>query len=202
MGVVWAEGWTPFIPPMPGCPSRMVISWPSRARWMAATIPMIGVLVLGTLYGLLAAVGQSVLGLVYRAGQVEVDVMGKVKGEKAAWGSVGRDRKRRTVDGILVLRLSAPLFWVNATKATVLVMDEVEFNFLTSRIVSKRSVVFSDGRSVNHDLSIRAYCLHELGRLLHSAGFRVVSVTGNINTTNRFYGQHSPYLIILSEKPE
>jgi len=80
------------------------------------------------------------------------------------------------------------------------VMDEVEFNFLTSRIVSKRSVVFSDGRSVNHDLSIRAYCLHELGRLLHNAGFRVSSVTGNINTDNRFFGQHSPYLIVLSEK--
>lgn len=80
------------------------------------------------------------------------------------------------------------------------VMDEVEFNYLTSRIVSKRSVVFSDGRSVNHDLSIRAYCLHELGRMLHTAGFRVVSVTGNINTDNRFFGQHSPYLIVVSEK--
>jgi len=80
------------------------------------------------------------------------------------------------------------------------VMDEVEFNFLTSRIVSKRSVVFSDGRSVNHDLSIRAYCLHELGRLAHNAGFRVVSVTGNINTDNRFFGQHSPYLIVVAEK--
>jgi SAM-dependent methyltransferase len=80
------------------------------------------------------------------------------------------------------------------------VMDEVEFNFLTSRIVSKRSVVFSDGRSVNYDLSIRAYCLHELGRMLHNVGFRVVSVTGNINTDNRFFGLYSPYLIVLSEK--
>ncbi len=82
------------------------------------------------------------------------------------------------------------------------VMDEVEFNFLTSRIVSKRSVVFADGRSVNHDLSIRAYCLHELGRILHTSGFRVVSVTGNINTDNRFFGQYSPYLIVMSEKPK
>ena len=81
------------------------------------------------------------------------------------------------------------------------VMDEVEFNFLTSRIESKRSVVFADGRSVNRDLSIRAYCLHELGRLLHGSGFKVVSVTGNIHTQNRFFGPHSPYLIILSQKP-
>ena len=87
---------------------------------------LIGVLVLGTLYGLLFAVAQSVLGLIYRSVQVEVDVMGKVEGEKAAWGSLGRNPENRTVDGILILRLSAPLFWVNATKATLLVMDEVE----------------------------------------------------------------------------
>jgi len=80
------------------------------------------------------------------------------------------------------------------------VMDEVEFNFLSSRVVSKRSVVFSDGRSINHDLSIRAYCLHELGRLLHSCGFKVRSITGNHSTESRFFGTDSPYLIILSEK--
>ena len=80
------------------------------------------------------------------------------------------------------------------------VMDEVEFNFLTSRIVSKRSVVFADGRSVNHDLSIRAYCLHELGRLLSEQGFKVSSVTGSMSTQDRFFGQYSPYLIILAQK--
>jgi MFS superfamily sulfate permease-like transporter len=41
--------------------------------------------------------------------------MGRIPGEKAAWGSVARHPERRTIDGILVLRISAPLFWVNAT---------------------------------------------------------------------------------------
>lgn len=97
-----------------------------RNDFVGSMAALVGVLVFGTLYGLLFAVAQSVLGLIYRSVQVEVDPMGKVEGEKAAWGSLGRHPGHKTVDGILVLRLSAPLFWVNATKATLLVMDEVE----------------------------------------------------------------------------
>ena len=38
-----------------------------RNDFVAAMVALGGVLVLGTLYGLLAAIGQSVLGLVYRS---------------------------------------------------------------------------------------------------------------------------------------
>jgi high affinity sulfate transporter 1 len=96
-----------------------------RNDFVGCMAALIGVLVLGTLYGLLFAVAQSVLGLIYRSVQVEVDVMGKVQGEKAAWGSLGRNPDHRTEDGILILRLSAPLFWVNAAKASQLIMREV-----------------------------------------------------------------------------
>ncbi len=82
----------------------------------AAIAAMIGVLVLGPLYGLLVAIGLAVLGLVYRSSRVETDVMGKVPGEKAAWGSLTDHPERRTYDGILVLRLDVPLFWANASE--------------------------------------------------------------------------------------
>jgi sulfate permease, SulP family len=85
-----------------------------RNDFIAALCALGGVLVLGTLYGLLAAVGQSVLGLVYRSSQVNAEVMGRIHGEKAAWGSTTRNPERRTVEDILVLRLDAPIFWVNA----------------------------------------------------------------------------------------
>ncbi len=89
-----------------------------RNDGIAAIVALIGVLVLGPLYGLLVAVGQSLLGLIYRSVQVHIDEMGRVPGEKAAWGSVADHPERRTADGVLVLRLDAPLFWVNA--ATVI----------------------------------------------------------------------------------
>src|SRR6185369_8809545 len=79
---------------------------------VAAAIAAVGVLVFGPLYGLLLAVAGSVLGLVYRSSRVEVEVMGRVAEEKAAWGGVRDHPDRATVPGILVLRMDTPIFWV------------------------------------------------------------------------------------------
>jgi MFS superfamily sulfate permease-like transporter len=96
--------------------------WSIRSNdGIAAVVAMIGVLALGPLLGLLIAVGQSLLGLVYRSTQVHIEEMGKLPEEKAAWGSLTNHPERTTVPGILVLRLDSPLFWANA--ATV--MDQL-----------------------------------------------------------------------------
>jgi MFS superfamily sulfate permease-like transporter len=87
-----------------------------RNDFVAAMAAMIGVLLLGPLYGLLVAIGLAVLGLVYRSSRADIDVMGKVPDEKAAWGALTNHPERKTIDGILVLRLDSPLFWANATE--------------------------------------------------------------------------------------
>ena len=86
-----------------------------RNDGLAAVVAFVGVLALGPLNGLLLAVAQSLLGLVYRSMQVEIDEMGRVDGEKAAWGSVANDPSRRTYRGVVVLRPDGPLFWANAS---------------------------------------------------------------------------------------
>jgi sulfate permease, SulP family len=93
--------------------------------FMAALAAMVGVLLFGPLYGLLAAVGLAVLGLVYRSSRIEMEVMGKVPDEKAAWGSIRNHPERRTIDGILVIRLDAPLFWANAAEIQDGVLEAV-----------------------------------------------------------------------------
>jgi MFS superfamily sulfate permease-like transporter len=95
---------------------------------VAAGAALAGVLVLGTLYGLLAAVALSVLGLVYRSSRMDIEPMGKVPHEKAAWGSLRNHPERRPVPGLCVLRLDAPLFWVNAAQVRDLVITAVEEN--------------------------------------------------------------------------
>jgi sulfate permease, SulP family len=85
-----------------------------RNDFIAAAVAFVGVVVLGPLNGLLVAIGQSLLGLVYRSMQVEIDEMGRVEGEKAAWGSVANDPSRRTYRRVAVLRPDGPLFWANA----------------------------------------------------------------------------------------
>jgi hypothetical protein len=61
-------------------------------------------------------------------------------------------------------------------------------------------VVFDDGRQLEQEISIRAYGLHELGRLLRQAGFRVLDVSGSTATRSQFFGSASRSLMILSEK--
>jgi MFS superfamily sulfate permease-like transporter len=96
--------------------------WIRRNDFVSAIVAMVGVLLFGPLYGLLIAIGQSLLGLVYRFSLVDVEVMGRVADEKAAWGSIRNHPERRTYEGIVVLRLNAPLFWVNASDACDLVL--------------------------------------------------------------------------------
>ncbi len=97
-----------------------------RNDFVGAVAALVGVLVFGVLYGLLAAIVQSVAGLVYRSSRVGVDAMGKVAGEKAAWGSTARHPERKHVQGVLVLRVNGPVFWVNASLVRSAVLAQVD----------------------------------------------------------------------------
>ena len=80
------------------------------------------------------------------------------------------------------------------------VLEEVDFNFHTSRIMTHRSIVFEDGRQLEQEISVRAYSLHEIGRLLRQAGFRVLDISGGLATRGHFFGQTSRNLLVLAEK--
>jgi len=90
--------------------------------------------------------------------------------------------------------------WWEGTGCVVL--EEVDFNYHTSRIVTHRSIVFEDGRQLEQEISVRAYSLHEIGRLLRQAGFRVIDVSGGLNTRGQFFGNVSRSLLIVAEKRE
>lgn len=79
-------------------------------------------------------------------------------------------------------------------------IDETNIDFITSRLKVKRTVMLEDGRSRELDYSLRLYALHELGRLLHDIGFRILEVTGHTAIPGIFLGPDSPRLIVLAEK--
>ena len=144
-----------------------------RNDFVAAMSALAGVLVLGTLYGLLAAIGQSVLGLVYRSSKVGVDVMGRIKGEKAAWGSLAGHPERTAVDGVLVLRLDSPIFWVNAADVRDRVLAAVDLAPGTRTLIldleSTNQLDTSSADMLGHlldDLRVRDIDLH-LVRVFH-----------------------------------
>lgn len=80
------------------------------------------------------------------------------------------------------------------------VLEEVDFNYFSSRIQSNRSVVFDDGRQLEQEISIRSFGLHELGKLLHAVGYRVVEVSGSMTTRGRFFGAHSRDIVVVAER--
>ena len=79
-------------------------------------------------------------------------------------------------------------------------MDDMIIDWITSRMKVKRTMMMDDGRSREIEYSIRLYALHELGKLLHENGFRVVQVSGRVATPGVFFGAHSPRTLILAEK--
>lgn len=93
---------------------------------VAAVVAAVGVLALGPLNGLLVAIAGSVLGLVYRSSRVDVEIMGKVLAEKAAWGGTRQHPERPTFPGVMVLRVNAPMFWVTAAPIVDAVLAEVD----------------------------------------------------------------------------
>jgi SulP family sulfate permease len=85
------------------------------ADFAAATVAAAGVVLFGPLPGLGIAIVISLLAIIYRAAFPRIEVLGKISDEKAAWGRIRKHPNRRPVPGVVVARLDAPLFWVNAT---------------------------------------------------------------------------------------
>jgi SAM-dependent methyltransferase len=79
-------------------------------------------------------------------------------------------------------------------------MDEMHVDFFSSRLRVKRTVLFEDGRSRECEYSIRLFGLHELGKMLHETGFKVVEVTGHPAHPGVFFGSESPRIIVLAER--
>lgn len=97
----------------------------------------------------------------------------------------------------LIADLPARVWWEGDG---CVVLEEVDFNYFASRIASNRSVVFDDGRQLEQEISMRAYSLHEFGKVLHAAGLRVLEISGSTATRGRFFGNKSREIIVVAEK--
>jgi high affinity sulfate transporter 1 len=130
---------------------------------IAAAVAAVGVLAFGPLYGLLLAVAGSVLGLIYRSSRVDVEVMGKVPHEKAAWGGIRNHDERRTFPGVTVLRVDTAIFWVTAAPVHDAILSKIE-------AAPDTRVVVLDMEATNQLDTTSADMLAELLRELRQRG--------------------------------
>jgi SAM-dependent methyltransferase len=97
-----------------------------------------------------------------------------------------------------LIRQSPSLAWFEGDGCVC--MDEMNVDFITSRMRVKRTMMLDDGRTREMEYAMRVYSLHELGKMLHEHGFKVCEVSGRIATPGVFFGHESPRTIILAEK--
>jgi len=97
-----------------------------------------------------------------------------------------------------VIRSQPNLIWFEGEGCVC--MEESEFNFFTSRLQVKRTVILENGRQLESEYSLRLYSLHELGQMMNASGFRVSEVSGREALPGVFFGQESPNLMIVAER--
>lgn len=95
-----------------------------------------------------------------------------------------------------VIRSQPNLIWFEGEGCVC--MEESEFNYFTSRLQVKRTVILDNGRQVESEYTLRLYSLHELGQLMNASGFRVTEVSGREALPGVFFGQESPNLMIVA----
>ena len=78
------------------------------------------------LYGLLLAVGLSLLGLTFRASRVHIDPLWQDPREKVGWAALQGHPERMPTPGVLVLRLDAPLFWANCATSHARILELID----------------------------------------------------------------------------
>jgi SAM-dependent methyltransferase len=79
-------------------------------------------------------------------------------------------------------------------------LEETEFNYSSSMLTTKRSVIFEDGRQAMQETHVRLYSLHELTALYKATGFKILEVSGGVDLRGVFFGADSTHLVILAEK--
>jgi SAM-dependent methyltransferase len=80
-------------------------------------------------------------------------------------------------------------------------IDDVTLDFITSRMKVKRTLMLTNGKNRECTYSVRIYGLHELGKILHDVGFKILKVSGGPEMPGVFFGSTSPRVIILAGKP-
>jgi SulP family sulfate permease len=120
----------------------------NRIDFVLALVAMFGVLTTDVLTGLLIAVFLSLLIILYRASQPYLAVLGQVPGQAETYGDVARHPENERVPGLLIARLDAPLYFLNANVARGQILEMVRVGQ-----PPPKAVLFDLGASADLDVA-------------------------------------------------
>jgi high affinity sulfate transporter 1 len=120
----------------------------NRSDFALAMVALLGVISTDVLTGLLIAVFLSLVIILYRASRPYEAVLGKVPGEVPTFGDIARHPENLRVPGLLIVRLDAPLYFLNANVARGQILDLV-----ASSEPAPVAVLFDLGASADLDIA-------------------------------------------------
>jgi MFS superfamily sulfate permease-like transporter len=152
--------------------------------FVLAMVALFGVLTTDVLTGLIIAVFLSLFTILFRASRPYLAVLGKVPGQMAAYGDVARHPENERVPGLLIVRLDAPLYFLNANVARGQLLGLVRANE-----PAPKAVLFDLGASADLDVA-SLDMLRNLVSELEEAGSDVLlaQVRGSVRDRLRHSG--------------
>jgi len=138
-----------------------------RLEFWLALATLLGVITIDVLPGLVIGVVAMLLLVIYHASRPQIALLGRVPGERGAYGDVGRHPDYEAVPGLLVLRLDAPLFYANATP----VRDRIK-TLVGMTDPPPKALILDIGATERLDIT-SAEMLIDLVHTMHSAGVDV-----------------------------
>jgi SulP family sulfate permease len=142
-----------------------IYGFAARPDFIAALAALVGVLLFGTLPGLLIGIGLSVLLLLYRASRPNVAVLGQA-GADSPFEDLERNPKAAAVPGVVILRIESGLFFANA--------DVVRQSIRARAADPKVHAVVLDAETIPAIDVTASHMLIELGHQLQRQGKRLV----------------------------
>jgi high affinity sulfate transporter 1 len=85
----------------------------SREEFVVAMVAMLGVILLGAVDAIVMAVGLALLRFLRQTSRPKVEILGKVK-DTSSYHAIDRHQDAKLIDGLAILRFSAPIIFFNA----------------------------------------------------------------------------------------
>ena len=140
-----------------------------KAEFWMGMIALLGVLLLDVLPGLAIAILFSLIYVIYKSSRPHVSILGQVPGTTGAYTDIQRHPEDQPVDGLMIFRLNAPLYFANSS----LIYSSLK-DLIAGDVPPPRAVILD--MSVCDNLDITSLeMLEKLIKELREAGIEIMA---------------------------
>lgn len=165
-----------------------------RTDFALALVALLGVVLSDVLTGLLLAVILALVMVLYRASRPYLAQLGQIPEMPGAYGDLARRPENVPVDGLLIVRMDAPLYYFNANVATRQIRE-----WVTAAQPSPRALLLDVGATADLDIT-SAQTLYDLVADMKAAGTDVLfahvrgSVRDRLSRLNMYQAMDEQHL--------